>query len=36
MKRTIFLGSVFTTVMVLVLPFVGGGGPSFLTPANAA
>lgn len=36
MKRTIFLGAVFTTVMVLVLPFVGGGGPSFLTPANAS
>lgn len=36
MKRTIFLGVVFTTVMVLVLPFVGGGGPSFLAPANAA
>jgi hypothetical protein len=36
MKRTIFLGTVFTAVMVIVLPFVGGGGPSFLTPANAA
>src|SRR5690606_33360155 len=24
MKRTLFLGTVFTTVMVLVLPFVGG------------
>lgn len=36
MKRTLFLGVVFTTVMVLVLPFVGGGGPSFLTPAHAA
>lgn len=36
MKRTLILGTVFTTVMVLVLPFVGGGGPSFLTPANAA
>lgn len=36
MKRTIFLGAVFTTVMVLVLPFVGGGGPSFLSPAYAA
>ncbi|WP_395640135.1 hypothetical protein [Pseudolysinimonas sp.] len=36
MKRSLFLGAVFTTVMVLVLPFVGGGGPSFLTPANAA
>jgi len=36
MKRSLFLGTVFTTVMVLVLPFVGGGGPSFLTPATAA
>jgi hypothetical protein len=36
MKRLLFLGAVFTTVLVLVLPFVGGGGPSFLTPANAA
>jgi hypothetical protein len=36
MKRSILLGAVFTTVMVLVLPFVGGGGPSFLTPANAS
>jgi hypothetical protein len=35
MKRTLFLGAVFTTVLVLALPFVGGGGPSFLTPANA-
>lgn len=36
MKRSLFLGAVFTTVMVLVLPFVGGGGPSFLSPAHAA
>jgi hypothetical protein len=36
MKRTVVLGAVFTAVMVLVLPFVGGGGPSFLTPAYAA
>lgn len=36
MKRTLFLGTIFTTVLVLVLPFVGGGGPSFLTPATAA
>jgi uncharacterized protein YkwD len=35
MKRIPVLGAVFTTVMVLVLPFVGGGGPSFLTPAHA-
>ncbi len=36
MKRTIILGTVFATVLVLALPFVGGGGPSFLTPARAA
>lgn len=36
MKRTIILGSVFSTVLVLALPFVGGGGPSFLAPALAA
>ena len=36
MKRTLILGAVFTTVMVLVMPFVGGGGPSFLSPATAA
>lgn len=36
MKRTFVLGAVFTAVMVLVLPFVGGGGPSFLSPASAA
>jgi hypothetical protein len=36
MKRTLFLGVVFTTVLVLVLPFVGGGGPSFLSSAHAA
>ena len=36
MKRTIILGTVFATVLVLALPFVGGGGPSFLTPAQAA
>jgi uncharacterized protein YkwD len=36
MKRTVVLGTVFATVFVLALPFVGGGGPSFLTPAQAA
>jgi hypothetical protein len=36
MKRTVVLGTVFATVLVLALPFVGGGGPSFLTPAHAA
>jgi hypothetical protein len=36
MKRSLFLAAIFTTVMVLVLPFVGGGGPSFLSPAQAA
>jgi hypothetical protein len=36
MKRTLVLGTVFTTVLVAALPFVGGGGPSFLSPAHAA
>ncbi|MFC5503490.1 hypothetical protein ACFPJ4_14670 [Lysinimonas soli] len=36
MKRTVVLGTVFATVFVLALPFVGGGGPSFLTPALAS
>jgi hypothetical protein len=36
MKRTVILGTVFASVLVLALPFVGGGGPSFLTPAQAA
>lgn len=36
MKRTLFLGVVFATAMVLLLPFVGGGGPSILSPAYAA
>jgi hypothetical protein len=35
-KKTVILGTVFATVLVLALPFVGGGGPSFLTPARAA
>jgi hypothetical protein len=36
MKKTIILGTVFTLVLILVMPFVGGSGPSFLAPANAA
>jgi hypothetical protein len=36
MKHTVILGTVFSTVLVLALPFVGGGGPSFLMPAHAA
>jgi uncharacterized protein YkwD len=36
LKKTVALGTVFATVFVLALPFVGGGGPSFLTPAHAA
>lgn len=34
MKRFAFLATVFTTVLVLVLPFVGGGGPGFATPVS--
>lgn len=29
LKRSTFLATVFTTVLVVALPFVGGGGPSF-------
>jgi len=36
MKRTVILGTVFSLVLILVMPFVGGAGPSFLDPANAA
>jgi hypothetical protein len=36
LKRTVILSTVFATVLVLALPFVGGGGPSFLIPARAA
>ncbi len=36
MKKTIILGTVFSLVLILVMPFVGGAGPSFLDPANAA
>ncbi len=36
MKRTAYLIAVFTAVLTLVLPFVGGSGPSlFGTPASA-
>lgn len=35
MKRLAFLASVFTTVLVLVLPFVGGGGPGLTASAVA-
>ncbi len=35
MKRLAILTSVFATVLVLVLPFVGGGGPGLMTPAVA-
>lgn len=36
MKKTVILGTVFALVLMLVMPFVGGAGPSFLDPANAA
>src|SRR4051794_20051616 len=36
MKRIMGLGVVFATVLVLALPFFGGGGPSFFVPAAAA
>jgi hypothetical protein len=36
MKKSIILGTVFASVLILVMPFVGGAGPSFLAPANAA
>jgi uncharacterized protein YkwD len=32
MKRFAFLATVFTTALVLVLPFVGGGGPGLAAP----
>jgi uncharacterized protein YkwD len=35
MKRFTFLATVFTAVLVLVLPFVGGGGPGLTAPAVA-
>jgi hypothetical protein len=33
MRRLAFLATIFTTVLVLVLPFVGGGGPGLANPA---
>lgn len=35
MKRLAFLATAATAVLVLVLPFVGGGGPGFFVPAAA-
>jgi hypothetical protein len=36
MKKTVILGTVFSLVLILVMPFVGGAGPSILDPAYAA
>jgi hypothetical protein len=36
LKKTLILGTVFSLVLILVMPFVGGAGPSFLDPAYAA
>ena len=36
MRRSVILATVFATVLVLVLPFVGGAGPSPLAPAANA
>jgi len=35
MKKVLFLAAGLSTVLVLVLPFVGGGGPGLTTPAVA-
>jgi hypothetical protein len=35
MKRFALLATVFTTLLILVLPFVGGGGPGLTDPAVA-
>lgn len=35
MKGHVFLATVFTTVLLLVLPFVGGGGPGLVEAATA-
>jgi len=35
MKGHVFLATVFTTVLLLVLPFVGGGGPGLVEVATA-
>ena len=32
MKRYAFLATVFATVLILVLPFAGGGGPGLMSP----
>jgi len=36
MKKTLILGTVFSLVLILALPFVGGAGPSLAAPAYAA
>ena len=36
MKRSAFLIAVISTVLVVVLPFIGGGGPGLLTTPAAA
>jgi len=35
MKRIVFLATLFAAVLVVVLPFVGGGGPGLTSPAVA-
>ena len=35
MKRIAFLASIFAAVLVIVLPFVGGGGPGLTSQAVA-
>ncbi|WBU36858.1 hypothetical protein [Homoserinibacter sp. YIM 151385] len=36
MRRIIGLGAVFAIALAVILPFAGGGGPSFLRPASAS
>ena len=36
MRNTVILGTVFSLVLILVMPFVGGAGPSIIDPARAA
>jgi hypothetical protein len=36
MKKTLILGTVFSLVLILVMPFAGGAGPSLFEPAYAA
>lgn len=36
MKKTLILGTVFSFVLIVALPFAGGAGPSFFSPAYAA